>query len=463
MHIVKPLPIKVNKENPFENDKFDRRIFADVLLKIIQNSEPPYTICIDSPWGTGKTTFIEMFSTVLEQNKFPYIVFNAWENDFDEDPLISLIAKFSTLINSDGSSLLQEAYEKTKKYSIALIKNSLPVILKLATAGVLDINQYTEEQLSDLVENSVKRKLEEYEKSKTTVNNFKTQLKAYINKVNGENGVPLIFIIDELDRCKPTFAINLLERIKHLFDIDNIIFIFAIDKTQISYSIQKVYGLNPNTDGYLKRFFDLEVKLSNKNFSEFIDNALENLGTHDYLKAKTQLPVKKGDIIELIELYTNLFSLTLRDIERLITKATFVIKIIPPHEVSDFTSVLFLLSLKSNNPQLYLDFTKGITNAKAIHDYIVNLPSYNTFKENRLGILTISSIHSSNTEKDYNDFLYATRQKDTNLMNYFEKENHNMLLSFLEGSRGYSTDSRSSRTQRISSKIELLSNFTTDL
>ena len=81
----------------------------------------------------------------------------------------------------------------------------------------------------------------------------------------------MIFFIDELDRCRPNFAIELLEVIKHLFYIDNFIFIISIDKDQLSYSIANIYGHNMDTEGYLRRFFDLDYTLPRISSKEYID------------------------------------------------------------------------------------------------------------------------------------------------------------------------------------------------
>lgn len=67
-----------------------------------------------------------------------------------------------------------------------------------------------------------------------------------------------MFFIDELDRCRPTFAIELLERIKHLFDIQNIVFVLSIDKEQLEASTAAAYGSAINAPEYLRRFIDLE-------------------------------------------------------------------------------------------------------------------------------------------------------------------------------------------------------------
>jgi hypothetical protein len=71
----------------------------------------------------------------------------------------------------------------------------------------------------------------------------------------------LLLLVDELDRCRPTYALALLERIKHLFDVDNIVFALALDKRQLRASVEAIYGAGMDSEDYLRRFIDLEYRL----------------------------------------------------------------------------------------------------------------------------------------------------------------------------------------------------------
>ena len=83
----------------------------------------------------------------------------------------------------------------------------------------------------------------------------------FINGSNREKTV--IIFVDELDRCRPSYAIELLERIKHLFNIGGLVFVLALDREQLGHSIKAVYGNGIDSDGYLRRFVDFEYQLKN--------------------------------------------------------------------------------------------------------------------------------------------------------------------------------------------------------
>lgn len=121
----------------------------------------------------------------------------------------------------------------------------------------------------------------------------------------------LVFIIDELDRCKPTFAIETLEVIKHFFDIDNISFVLAIDLEQLSHSIATIYGQNMDSDGYLRKFFDLNIKIPHPTIDEYIKLCND----------KYEIVSKSSDVESMISKWVNLFTkleCSPRDIDRIL-------------------------------------------------------------------------------------------------------------------------------------------------
>ena len=75
------------------------------------------------------------------------------------------------------------------------------------------------------------------------------------------NHKPLVVMIDELDRCRPSYAVELLETAKHLFDVDRIVFVLAVNREQLAHAVCALYGADFNAEGYLRRFFDEDFRL----------------------------------------------------------------------------------------------------------------------------------------------------------------------------------------------------------
>src|ERR1043166_4063665 len=96
----KPTPVQIPQDAPFKEDLLSRRQSAEVLTEFVASLMEPFVLAIDSPWGTGKTTFLKMWLPFLQNQGFHCLYFNAWENDFTESPLVSLIGEVGAEIDT---------------------------------------------------------------------------------------------------------------------------------------------------------------------------------------------------------------------------------------------------------------------------------------------------------------------------------------------------------------------------
>ena len=300
--------IEIPEDNPFLNDKLNRETIADNLEKIINNtSNRSLVLTIDAAWGNGKTTFIKMWSKKLANSgNYKVLYFNAWENDDQDDPLLALLGEWRENLSLGKQN---STIEKVVNLGKPLLKRSLPMALKLATGGLLDLSDWklsdkNEGCLLELASKLGEMDLSEYAREKKIRDEFRQSLSEF----QKDEEKKVIIFIDELDRCRPNFAVETLERIKHLFNIDGYIFVLALDKKQLSYSIQTLYGQNIDAVGYLRRFIDLEFILPEPNISIYTD----------FLLSKYQL---KSDNTRYFEEYLDAaiigYNLSLRDIEKL--------------------------------------------------------------------------------------------------------------------------------------------------
>ena len=183
-------------------------------------------------------------------------------------------------------------------------KNILGVIGDISVAiGKSFVKNSTKVDVDDIAD-VINDQIKEYTKQRTTFNKFKKLLEEYVASVNEDQPVPVIFIIDELDRCNPHFAVKVLERVKHLFDIPNIIFVLPISKKQLEYSIQGFYGSDKiDAANYLRRFIDLEFELPKPNHEQFFMFLYDHHGFDAYFQKKCPFP---SDVTNTRELFKNL-------------------------------------------------------------------------------------------------------------------------------------------------------------
>ena len=217
----------VSPEEPWQDDVLDRAKIAEKLTNLIRDQRDPFVISIDGQWGTGKTFLLRRWQRELEVKGFRVIYFNAWEDDFCDDPLLSIIGQLSGHFTKGK---LRTLADEMGKIAVPLLKRNALSVLSRATGLTFEI---------DLNERDL---LQEYRDQRQS----KTELKDHLTKMSAaafeETEHPLIFIVDELDRCRPTLAIELLERVKHIFDVPDMVFVFGINCDELCKSLESIYG-----------------------------------------------------------------------------------------------------------------------------------------------------------------------------------------------------------------------------
>lgn len=348
-----------NNENPFEGDKLHREKNIKMLTKLVSTIEEPFVLAINAGWGKGKTSFINMWKHHLENNHFQCLYFNAWENDYLDDPLISFIGEMQISLLGGKKKKAKAYLDKAKQASGKLIKTAIPVAAKLATAGLLDIdalkdlNPKFSDILSDYANKTIDEKFSNFEANKNALKDFRKQLEGFaleINKVEETSGA-IMFFIDELDRCRPTFAVELLERVKHFFNVPGIIFVLAIDKEQIGHSIRSMYGSGMDVDGYLRRFIDLEYKLPDSDIEAYCDYLFDYYG----------LRTLHGEVglVGMVQYYSKLaycFGLSPRVIDQCFAQFNVIFRIANMHIGNYPVFVAILVALRAAKPELYAKF-----------------------------------------------------------------------------------------------------------
>lgn len=267
---IKHHELEIQKDTPFANCKLERQQYAEVLTEIVELYSDGFVLAINNEWGTGKTTFVKMWKQYLENNDFKTVYFNAWENDFDSNPLVAIMSELKPLINTKNKEVFKSVVNK----GAVLAQNVLPAVIKAVAKKYIDVDE-----VSDAIENVTKgatqifeEEIKEYTNKKKSIVDFRKELEKFIKKTDSSK--PLIFIIDELDRCRPDYAVDVLEQMKHFFSVPGIVFVLSIDKNHLASSVRGYYGSeNINTDEYLRRFIDLEYSIplpSNKTFCKYL-------------------------------------------------------------------------------------------------------------------------------------------------------------------------------------------------
>lgn len=343
----------------FKNDDaLDRKKFVENIMNVIKNwnhvkhENDSLVISLDAPWGSGKSYLINMWKNWLlsEENadKNYYITYyNAWENDDNDSAFIPLVYKIQDLEVYKGNYDYVKNIEKIttnflKSCGVALLKDGVKKYIGESTADIL---------CKGMDGAAATKKIEDFFTKYKTYIDEKDKFREALKGLVPTKGKLIVFI-DELDRCRPTFAIETLEIIKHYFNQKDIVFIFAIDIEQLSYSISTMYGAGMDSAGYLRRFFDFNVRIPTGNLFEYIKPLYTS-----YFENITN----EGEFSEMVvNMFTKL-NLSLRDIDKIFNNFTVFylyyeahFNILPGTRVVKVMEVyLYFITLKYKFPDVY--------------------------------------------------------------------------------------------------------------
>lgn len=282
-------PTEDNIMKSLEENIFGRNMDLNYFLELLSNIEGPYSLALNGAWGSGKTFFIKQAEMVLNayNNNFDMdyeqrdkvkntfrindsslqelqcIYYDAWKNDSGLDPIYSLIYS----ITGGYEHFKGDRVDKDKMISlgIEIVSALIPLVPSVAMRGILSripVEKIRNQLKSENPLDPVKKQLELEEKTRE-----------FFGNLNAGRENNLIIFIDELDRCRPDFAVQLLERIKHYFDSANITFVFSVNLDQLVHTIKKFYGSSFEAGRYLGRFFDQVVQLPKPNLSKYYQSA----------------------------------------------------------------------------------------------------------------------------------------------------------------------------------------------
>ncbi|WP_339511942.1 KAP family P-loop NTPase fold protein [Pseudomonas sp. RL_15y_Pfl2_60] len=268
---------------PWSKDKMERKGVAKFLTHYLDNNIDINVLNVNAPWGAGKTFFLENWCAGLQSER-AVIYFNAWKHDYAGDAFIALTASINdALVKYIPLAKAEEELKEFRGKAVGVIKAATPalakgVIKKFTGVDVSVLSEILEsDALGDATEKALEELLKSNRKTMQVVDDFKekfsslaSQASEFQAKKANVDVRPLYIFIDELDRCRPTFSIELLERVKHFFDVKGCKFIIACDLEQLQHSIGAVYGSGFEGGKYLKRFFDAEYSLSYSNLDALI-------------------------------------------------------------------------------------------------------------------------------------------------------------------------------------------------
>ena len=389
---IQPLEIEIPEDDPFRHDLLDRREAVEILTHFVGNLEGPCVLAVDAAWGFGKTTFFRMWSQHLCNQEFPVVAFNAWETDFSEDPFLTLSSELTEGLQSSETKLPGETIEKLINASQAVIRWVGTRAVRFAAGQVPLVGTELAEGAATFVEERLFR----HSEARTSVEKFQQVLQdmaASLSEMNESR--PLMVMIDELDRCRPSYAVELLEVAKHLFSVDRIVFVLAVNCDQLAHSVKALYGSDFDAEGYLRRFFDVDFKLPGPERQAFIAAQLRATGINDYFDLVTEnasphhgihlphaaeLKVVGETLRAMLFLFFGASDLSLRTVGQAIHRLGLLYASLSKFQKNHGVATTVALILRTMEPRLYSRFVVGEVSDAEIVDSIFDRPGLKTLR-----------------------------------------------------------------------------------
>ncbi len=329
------------------HDEFNRKPIAENIIKLLTSPIDLSPMVIDGGWGTGKTEFCQKLVRLMQQHpNFQPVYIDAFRSDHSGEPLLALLAeiiKTCTPEDTDG-----QPSEKRKSFTNRIAKVAgfgIKTIFKAVMGHVLkqntdDLAEELQQIMNDdqearsvaetvtdtantIANHTIDVAVEALLKEQIEAEKNLETLKACLKELAADK--PIILFIDELDRCRPDYAVDMLEVIKHVFDVENVKVVLVTNTKQLRAAINHRYGMEVDAQKYLDKFlkysFALPDKVLDQNEAQgtivavqYFEPLLKNSRIFDELKGLIENEVIKGFICDMIE-RTNI---SLRETERLV-------------------------------------------------------------------------------------------------------------------------------------------------
>lgn len=308
------------------DDLFGRQAEAALLIGYLESvagrvsmreDAHGFTLALDARYGEGKSFFLRRLAVQLERNH-PVAFVDAWTDDLADEPLTALAATLkraldpliarSPAVGKKFDAVLEKTGQIVKIVGGGLIKRGIGLAITGAAAEALegvfsDLGDTADEAVKDKVKSAgddlvgdavtafgtiapgklMEERIAAFARGQAAIEDMRASLASLVASLAEDANLraPIFIIIDELDRCRPTYAVKLLEEIKHLFDVPGLVFILGLHGDQLAHSVTAAYGAQFDGKAYLRRFFHRHYRLAEPDLKLLLAHLCRQAGISD--------------------------------------------------------------------------------------------------------------------------------------------------------------------------------------
>lgn len=303
-------------------DLFDRKSEAEAFIGYLESvaTRPPmrdeghaHVLAVDTSYGQGKSFFLRRLARHMRADEHAVAFVDAWVDDLEDQPMVALVATLDKALEPWTSrnpgladkmaDFRSRAGRVAKIVGVGIAKRAASFVIMSSGAEALgDEMAGASDTVKDLAKDTLKdggtgiiddiasgfgarmassmeRRIERFREGQQAISDMKTGLSDIVDQLSDAGiKLPITIIIDELDRCRPTYAIKVLEEVKHLFDVPGIAFVLGLHGKQLAHSISAAYGVGFDSQAYLRRFFNRRYILKDVQLTPLVSKLATDLG-----------------------------------------------------------------------------------------------------------------------------------------------------------------------------------------
>lgn len=343
-----------DQQSVWAGDLLTRHRLSASVRKVVTSMTSGGAFGIDAPFGHGKTFFVSGFAAELKKDGYPVVYFDAWKADLTAHPLFLFVSEVLAQLATQGISIAEkpDVAARVGKLASAVARIGLKTVLR---AGDRDLDELVDpfvaevDRLDFAKRGTAAEALSLAGEVEEAKNAFSAAVEALI--VEPQKKLPLLVVVDELDRVRPDFAIDFLEAIKFVFSTQHVVFCVSVDRRNLIASLKARFGERYDVDQYLARLFSFWVQLQNpQRNTSFMIHALKRRGliADRILDESGTIDAGVTSLAEAAIVAMGHRAENLRAMERCAERATICARAFAPHPWAGLIG--FLSGLSVSNP-----------------------------------------------------------------------------------------------------------------
>ena len=265
----RPPEFIIDSAEPFKHDRLNRRARVDSLCQRIQDDPGPLVVAVNGGFGSGKSVFLKMCAAHLRLGDTTVYEFDAWQESHTNNPIIDLVSALKKR---------EPAFKRLLKIAVDMGSPMSAVVEPVAGIGSVAAWWRRTRRKTD-------RESSQFD-TWQNVSKQRESFRAELQKTAAKQDHNIVVLVDELDRCFPHQALQVLNVIRHLFDVAGVVVVIAMNQKELEHRVKQIYGHDSKADIFLARFWDLPItlqSLASCEMDSYLNSAIDGAGISNRL------------------------------------------------------------------------------------------------------------------------------------------------------------------------------------